>query len=297
LSHLLSAADLIVEVHPELGGSIARFECAGLPVFRAGSGPDPRDMACFPLVPFSNRVRDGLVPTPRGGLAIAPLPGFGPHPIHGLGWRRAWTVDAAATDSIAMTHAHAADANWPFDYRARQDVRLDEHGLAVTLSLANESRDAMPAGIGLHPYFPATPLAALTTEVADLWAADAEVLPTHREPLPAALGFARGCVLAGTALDHCFGGWSGRATLLWPERGLALAIEADAALRTLVIYTPPGRDFFCVEPASHLNNGFQLAAAGVSDSGVRLLAPGETLAATVRFSPRRTRQPYRDALM
>jgi aldose 1-epimerase len=287
VSHLLRAGPLVVEVVPECGGSLARFDCAGVAVLRAGAGPDPRDTACFPLVPFSNRIRDGRLPAPRGEVMLAPLPGLGPHPIHGLAWRAAWAVEAASDTALDLVHAHAADAHWPFDYRARQLLHLDSDALAVTLALTNAGNTAMPAGIGLHPYFPATAGATLTAVVAELWRADTDLLPTHCEPVPPALDFVQGRALNGTALDNCFGGWSGRATLDWPERGLALDIEADAALRTLVVYTPAGADYFCVEPASHLNNAFQLAAAGVPATGARILAPGETLQATVRFAPRR----------
>jgi aldose 1-epimerase len=286
LPHVLIAGDLLVDLRPETGGSIARFEFRGQPVFRAGTGDDPRTLGCFPLVPFSNRIRDGRLPTPRGDLPLAPLPGLGPHPIHGLGWQSPWAVDRADANALVMRHVHAADPRWPFDYLSRQTVRVDAQALEIALELTNCALNPMPAGVGLHPYFPATPGATLTTAVADMWQADAALLPTHRDAVPAALRFDQGQVLAGTRLDNCFGSWSGRATLAWPERALAVDIEASAALRTLVIYTPPGHDYFCVEPVSHLNNGFQLAAARVSDTGVRLLAPGETLAASVRFVPR-----------
>ncbi len=289
--HRLSKGNLVVDVVPEVGGGIARFAYADRPVFARGLGPPaavggPGQLACFPLVPYSNRIAHGRLPTPRSGTVLAPLPGYAPHPLHGLGWQRTWAVASATADALTMTHAHRADAHWPFDYRARQTLALGDGTLTMRIALCNDGAAPMPAGIGIHPFFPATPRAALTTALADIWRADAEVLPTHREPLPAALDFTAGRVLAGTELDNCFGGWSGRATLAWPELGLALAIEASAALGTLVIYTPPAGTFFCVEPVSHLNNGFQLAAAGIEHTGVRLLAPGETLAGEVRFTPR-----------
>lgn len=290
MSHVLEAGDLAVEVVPACGGGIARFECAGRPVFRRHARRDGAcsadDLACFPLVPYSNRIAHGRLPTPRGDSAIAPLPGFGPHPIHGLGWRRPWTVDHAGANEIVMTHAHRADAHWPFDYEARQVLHLAPDALEMSIALTNRGGEPMPAGIGLHPFFPSTPGATLTATVADWWVADADVLPVRREPLPAAIDFAAGRVLAETRLDNCFGGWSRRATLAWPEMGLALDIDASETLGTLVVYTPAHHEFFCVEPASHLNNAFQLAQSGVTDAGARLLGPGATLAGTVRFAPR-----------
>jgi aldose 1-epimerase len=290
LSHVLAAGDLAIEVLPECGGGIARFDFGTVPLFRpfvaGGASCSAHDLGCFPLVPFSNRIANGRLPAARGDVSLACLPGYAPHPIHGLGWQRPWAVEHADATALDMTHAHRADAHWPFDYVARQSLRLTPLALEVTLALANAGRDDMPAGIGLHPFFPATPLATLETEVAALWHADAEVLPTWREDVPPGPGFMPARALAGTHLDNCYAGWNRRALLRWPERALALEITASATLATLVIYTPPGRDFFCVEPASHLNNGFQLEQAGAADTGVRTLAPGETLAGTVRFAPR-----------
>jgi aldose 1-epimerase len=51
-----------------------------------------------------------------------------------------------------------------------------------------------------------------------------------------------------------------------------------------VVYVPPGQDFFCVEPVSHVNDGFNLLDRGVAQTGVRILEPGERLAGVVRLS-------------
>jgi aldose 1-epimerase len=101
---------------------------------------------------------------------------------------------------------------------------------------------------------------------------------------PAAWDFGQAARVAALTLDNCFGGWNGAAEIAWPERDLSLAITADPLFGHLVIYVPPGRDFFCVEPVSHANDGFNLAARGVADTGVRVLAPGESLRGAVRFA-------------
>ena len=77
----------------------------------------------------------------------------------------------------------------------------------------------------------------------------------------------------GVALDNCFDGWDGHAAIAWPSRRLKLALEASQPFRHLVIYVPPGRDFFCVEPVSHANG-----LVGLSPLG-----PGATLAGEIVF--------------
>lgn len=88
---------------------------------------------------------------------------------------------------------------------------------------------------------------------------------------------------AGAGLANGFSGWDGRATIEWPEWGARLTIIADSALRRLVIYTPGRETFMCVEPVSHSVDAFNLADAGVPDTGTVVLGPGETLRGRAEF--------------
>jgi aldose 1-epimerase len=53
-----------------------------------------------------------------------------------------------------------------------------------------------------------------------------------------------------------------------------------------VIFTPPGRPFFCAEPVSHVTDAFNLADAGRADTGRRVLDPGATIEATIILTGR-----------
>jgi aldose 1-epimerase len=270
-----------VELAPEAGGSVARFTCDGMDLLRpmtpaaiaSGKG---NAAALYPLVSYSNRIRDGRLVFGGETFHLARnWPGVG-HPLHGDGWAHAWTVDRsdAASTEIAYLHERAGDAGgWPFRYRARQRYRLDEDRLAISISIENLEDRPVPAGIGLHPFFVRDPDCVLACRTAFAWRADAEVLPVDRIPVPADWDFAAGRRPDGIALDNCFDGWDGRATIAWPARGLRLDLEASAPFRHLVIYTPPGQSFFCVEPVSHANGQVGLAA----------LAPGRTLSGEAVF--------------
>jgi aldose 1-epimerase len=84
-------------------------------------------------------------------------------------------------------------------------------------------------------------------------------------------------------IDHCFGGWDGHATIAYPSSGVRLAFECDPVFGHVVVYTPPGKPFFAVEPVTHANDGFNLFAAGQPDNGIRVLQPGEALQGTFRL--------------
>jgi aldose 1-epimerase len=278
----LRAGRLAVDLAPHAGGSIARFAVEGIgdllrpaseAALAAGTG---MDTACYPLVPFSNRIAnarlefgDEVIPLQRNWPGIC-------HPMHGDGWAQPWQVVHRARDRAVIAYLHergSAGVGWPFRYRAQQSFTLDEDGLTVGFSIENLETRAVPAGMGLHPFFVREADTELACRLGGVWRTDAEVLPVQHVPLPSEWDFSRSRRVEGMALDHCFDGWDGRATVTWPSRGLRLALSATEAFRHLVIYVPDGQRYFCVEPVSHANG-----AVGRSP-----LAAGATLAGEVSF--------------
>jgi aldose 1-epimerase len=281
----LRAGRLEVDLAPQAGGSIVRFAVDGkddvlrptpIDVLAAAMrGHRGSDTACFPLLPFSNRVAGGCFDFEGQEIVLRRnWPGVN-HPMHGDGWARAWQVQRHDRRSAEIAYDHEADRSggWPFAYRARQSYRLDEDRLAVRISLENREARAVPAGIGLHPFFVRDEATELWCRTTSVWLADAEVLPTERVAVPAPWDFSVGQRIGGVALDNCFEGWDGEARIAWPNRGLALEMSASASLGALVIFTPPHRPFFCVEPVSHANG--RIAATR--------LAAGDTIVGEVTF--------------
>ncbi|MGI9336359.1 MAG: aldose 1-epimerase [Gammaproteobacteria bacterium] len=294
----LTAQHSVLEVLPASGGCIARFAvrtAAGeVDILRpAGGGDadgiDPRQTACFPLVPYSGRIRDGRFVC--GTREVREPLNFAPerHSIHGHGWQRPWRVEAQDASTLTLAYTHAPD-DWPYAYTARQCFRLDpppsaDHlgALAITVSLTNESDEPMPAGLGLHPYFARTPGAHLSAQVSGVWLTDDEVMPVEHAGLPASMPLPGGIHVDRTPLDHAFTGFGGVADIEWPERKLKVRLRASPLLGFLVVYTPPGEDFFCVEPVSNCTDAFNLAAAGCNDTGMLMLEPERTVRAEVRL--------------
>jgi aldose 1-epimerase len=283
----LRRGDFALDLCPHWGGSIAGFCCGDRALLRPGGEAflqrgDPRLAACFPLVPFSNRIADGRFRFRGRTYKLARNFPPEPHAIHGQGWQNPWEVADARPSRAELSFRHAVSGT-PFDYRARQVFALRDDGLEIALEVTNVGDGPMPAGIGLHPYFIRTEGVTLRANLDHVWLPDERKIPKQRVPLPAAWDFARGLRLAPLDLDHCFGGWDGRAELHWPETERTLVIEAAPPLRHLVIYVPPGQDFFCIEPVSQVNDGFNMLERGVEGTGVRVLAPGQTLDAAIRL--------------
>jgi aldose 1-epimerase len=283
----LHRGDVELDLCPHVGGAITGLRWRGRDVLRpAGpaclNGGDPSFASSFPLVPFSNRIADARFAFQGRVYQLERNLPPEPHAIHGQGWQSPWLVEHAGAGRAELAFEHAVSGT-PLDYRARQMFALHEDGLEIALEVTNAGPGPMPAGVGQHPYFIRTDGVTLRARLDHVWLPDERKIPKERVPLPAAWDFADGLRLAPLDLDHCFGGWDGRAELHWPELDLTLVIEAGPILRHLVIYVPPGQDFFCVEPVAHVNDGFNMLERGVEGTGVRVLAPGQTLAGAVRL--------------
>ncbi len=286
----LRAGAATLDVFPEIGGAIGAFwssvNGARIDWLRPADDAaiergDVEAMGCFPLVPFSNRVRNGCFVFDGVAAFIPPI--SGPHAEHGHGWRRPWRTIAQdlATTTIEF---EMRDADWPFPYRARQNFRLSADRLDVTLSIENLGKRAMPVGLGLHPYFPRQSDCRLTAKVEGMWNVDTEVMPIDlAAPPPRDADPGRGLIPDDIELDNCFTGWDGAARIDWPARGTWLAMRASKTLRHLVVYSPRGESYFCAEPVSHCTDAFNLAAKGRTDTGALRLEPDEAIAATTIF--------------
>jgi aldose 1-epimerase len=288
----LRAGRLAVDLAPHAGGSIVRFaveerDRAPVDLFRptdiAMLTPGrANDSACYPLVPFSNRIADGRLIVEGRDIYLRPNAAGFRHPIHGDGWQRPWLVERSNETDVDLLYVHDRQG-WPFPYRARQSFRLTEDALTVGISVQSTDPSPVPAGIGLHPFFVRDDDTTLVCRPQRVWLADAESLPTTRVDIPPRWDFSTPRKISGVALDNCFDGWDGHAVITWPSRRFSLEIEASPVFRHLVLYVPDGKSYFCVEPASHANNGFALHALGVEDVGYRLLANGDRLAGEVAF--------------
>jgi aldose 1-epimerase len=280
----IAHGDYALEILPGLGGALAGLRFRGSEVLRRTppGATEPLESAGFPLMPFANRIAHGRF---RFGARQVQLARNAPgqaHPLHGQSWRAPWTVESHNTRQAVLAFEYAP-GDWPWPYRAQQIFTLQTWGLEVRLTLENRASEPMPAGIGWHPYFRRTPLTRLRAEVAGVWLADQQCLPTSLAPAHQILDWSRGERPPEKLIDHCYTGWSGRADLVIPEEQLCVRLEADEPLRWLHVYVPPGQSFLCLEPVSHMPDALnRTAAPGVS--GLRELLPGETLTGTIRLA-------------
>lgn len=282
----LTAGRLRLALIPSVGGAISAFEWTSegalRPIMRHCDRPLAKvgDTACFPLVPYVNRIRGGVFQFRGEEIRIAPNMAGDPSPLHGQGWLNPWTVELATEDRALLTYRHDA-AEWPWDYEARQDFALDGDGLSVTLECRNLSPRAMPCGLGFHPYFPCGAATRIDTIVDHVWTVDDRVLPVAKLPATGRYALADRLV-CGQGLDNGFDGWGGQATMTDPGWPYDLRLTSPDA-HFFQLYSPRRGGIFVAEPVTHANTALNAPEAEWATLGIRILEPGESMSVTMRI--------------
>jgi aldose 1-epimerase len=286
----LSNPMLRLDLAPALGGGITRFDWRAdaepLPIFRRcetpGADTDPNQLACYPLLPYANRIGGGsfsfsgrAVNVPRNRVSE-------PLPIHGDGWLHAWHIQHASKERACITLDRSNGA--PYAYRAVQIFRLDGATLHIEVQVENAGHEALPFGLGMHPFLTRDVDTELSAPAGGLWLSGDDWLPVRHVSAPPAWQFGVAYPLPATLVNHAFTGWGGRTSVSWPKRRLSLSIEADTDC--YVLYVPPGKDYFCFEPVDHPINAVNLPGGGAAH-GMTVLAPGERLARQFSFTVER----------
>lgn len=283
----LDNADLSLAIDPARGGGITRFDWRDQPLMLARpDDPSPLGLACFPLLPWSNRIARGRFEA-GGRTVVLPANHPGdpahPHAIHGLAWQLPWTVAAAPTPHAAELVIDVAAGVWPWTWRGRQWFGLAADHFVHRFALENRATTPMPAGIGTHPYFPANAHTRLTAFHRGQWQTAADGLPVRLDRGDAARDWWAGAPVQTRHLDTVFTDRVGDMVIAWPDRGLALTIAASPELGHSVVYVPPAADHICVEAVSHMTDAVN-RPEDARFTGLRWLAPGEVLMGEIRYT-------------
>jgi aldose 1-epimerase len=258
---ILETGGVRLTVSPDEGGRMSSFVVGGDELL-VTSGAGSIWWGVFPMVPFVGRVRHGSFSI--DGRVVQLPRNMPPHAIHGAVFDRAWEVDDASTISIDL------GPSWPWTGRVTQRFDLTESALSI--SLAVDADERMPAEVGWHPWFrrqlagrdgsvlpPSGPV-ELRFQAGRMYARDDEGIPTGELVAP-----------TPPPWDECFTDVGQPVGLTWPGR---LELEIDSSCDHWVVYTEP-RDAVCVEPQTGPPDAFTLRP--------RFIVPGQPLAATMHW--------------
>jgi aldose 1-epimerase len=259
-----------------------------IPLLRpAADDADPLSSACYPLVPFGNRVRGNHFTFEGRDYSLKPNRDWDEHYLHGDGWLAEWDVLSKSGSTARIGFRHRADGT-PYSYEAEQSFVLTVEGLELSMRVQNTGEESLPFGLGWHPFFPLTEETSLLAKAERFWTETEGWLPGEPAEIPAELDFSRPAPLPQRWINNGFENWSGTARIVWPERSTALQLTTDPIFRHAVLFLSderfdPGfhRDYFCFEPMTHLANGHNLPDLG----DLTILPPGESLAGSIRLQP------------
>jgi aldose 1-epimerase len=258
-----------------------------------GGNPRPTRGGIPVLFPFPNRIRDGEFTWEDQRYQLPRNDSSGQNAIHGFACRHPWrVVDQGADEHAAWLTGEywaAQDAPetlslWPADHRIRLTYRLSPGMLRLEAAVDNPAGQALPFGLGFHPYF-RLPLrekgraedVRLTLPVRETWQLR-DGLPTGPvEPL--GVDYSTPQPATSLTLDDVYTGLPAPegASLIHGgsliEGKTRLSLDFSSGFRELVVFTPPHRQAIALEPYTCTTDAINLQARGI-DAGWLVLEPG-----------------------
>ncbi|NGX89243.1 aldose 1-epimerase [Rahnella sp. Lac-M11] len=233
--------------------------------------------ACFPLVPFGNRLKGNAFSFEGKTYCLSPNTADA-HYLHGDGWLAEWDCIFQGAESMTLAFEHHSDS---YCYRAEQRFLLAGDRLEVTMTVTNLADYALPFGLGWHPFFPLTASTRLQAVASGYWQEEAQcVAGKHHQNLPADLDFCTSQPLPRRWVNNGFSGWNGSADIVWPDAGQQLRLTTQPACPVYFLFMSDTRfdpgyqhDFFCIEPMTHAANDHHLPGGG----SLTVLSPGAHL--------------------
>lgn len=258
-------------------------------------GEDPATSpASFLMAPWVNRIRAATFSFNGQPITLRPDPREG-HAMHGDLRKRPWHLldrTPVSVRAIFRSSEHP-DFNWPASWPIEVTCRfeIDEVSITQEITLTSRAKSPIPAGMGIHPYFPRQQRPGPTE--AHIYLPHLKRFP-HERCMPIAPA-ARDSLCKrldtlaplapGYVMDSLVG-HKGVAFIRWQDCDLVMHSTNSPHIVLFAPTEPSGfvAPFFAIEPQTIAANGFNMLAQGQHNHGVTILQPGESLTTTHRFT-------------
>lgn len=221
---------------------------------------------------------------------------------HGLVYNEAWEHHEPVPypESVSMrtwidfAKGNGLYAAFPFEHRLELVFALTATGIRIDYSIQNRDDREIPFGFGLHPYFMKLagdtdtlirlPVCCVMEHTADLFPTG-RLIPVENTEFdlrhPTSIGH--------LDMDHVFlrAEEAGSAEIIYKSKGMKVTMEASPDFSHLVLYSPAGREFFCIEHQTCSTDAHNLYDSGfVKESGLKFVVPGECHSGHVEYKVR-----------
>lgn len=257
------------------------------------------------LAPYANRIRGQALPDAReieaeidgrrmrlprnwGGKA----PGAEQYSMHGLILDASVPFRQPEPGRLTGTlDAGDFGGRWPGRLALDFEWRLEAGALSVRITARNVGDEALPVGLGWHPYF-ALPSGRRDQARLRLPAARRAEVNDYDEVLPTGVlsptagtpyDFHEAPRLGDLFLDDCFTDLARQdgqvvVEVLDPAAGVGLRLASESPhVKAVQVYAPPEKPFVVVEPQFNLADPFGEVWPASADTGMARLLPGSSL--------------------
>lgn len=256
------------------------------------------------LYPTPNRVRNGIFL--YKGEIFNQVKNNEPVFAHGLVHNEKWNYSEplAASDCVKMdtwidfNRESALFEAFPFKHRLMLEFKLSIDGIRITYTIKNNDDKDIPFGFGLHPYF--TKLSGedgtfITLPAHYVMDSTADLLPTGRliEVDSTIYDIRKPVKIGSLDMDHVFTGIEDLkfTDISYSTKGIDIELNSSGDFTHLVLYTPRGKSYFCIENqtcSTDAHNMYDQGFAG--ESGLKFVPAGKSHTGYVKYIVKRWRQ-------
>ncbi len=250
------------------------------------------------LYPTPNRIRNGRFTFEGREFRFRD---DGKTHIHGLVIRAPWKSDPPRLEKGGVAVRMWIDfepgaphyERFPFRHRLSVDFLLGARAVRITFTVDNRDGQKLPFGFALHPYFRILGEREgtfLRVPARSRMEATPDLLPTGKllslDGAPFDLRRPRS--LSELDLDDVFWGVTPAEAPGYEARdaGIRVDLPASEHFTHMVVYTPKGKPFFCMENQTCSTDAHNLHAKGLSEEAHLLVVePGKSMSGWVEYRP------------
>jgi aldose 1-epimerase len=264
---------------PGVGARLHRLRAFGHDVLRTPPDPrihqsDPFAWGAYVMAPWGGRIEAGSQVVGRRRVELTSNFPDG-SAIHGQVYARTWDPDEQGGYRI-----RAGGDGWPWSYVVTLRFDIADRTVIINQAIINTSPDAMPAGVGIHPWF-RRPLRVRIR--------GHEVYPNNLataarpEPVYGRLDLRE----PGEMAPDLDGTWTALddppVELRWPGSDVSMSMRTIPPTTHIVAASPHEVGAIAIEPQTHAPQGLRRLLGG-EPGALTMLGPGETLTQIVELA-------------
>ena len=276
--------DLYFELSPEMGASVTKFKDkkSGKDIFR----PFPKTKKInrkncyfsgyFLTVPYFGAIHKKTFLYQKKYISLPRTHPLEPDTIHGEGWVNKWKIKKKSKTFVELNFYHNGKTGFPHKYLVLQKFSLLKTSLKIFVQIKNIDSSPFECGIGFHPWFHIGNNSKISSN------SFSYIQNAKNNFKRKKLTKNKFLDLNKYKIDETFLGWNGKSKLELND-DIILEINNKKNVKNLHVYTPPGENFFCIEPVTNVRDSFYLKKYSKEYNGLKNLQKNKKFEAEVEF--------------